>query len=145
MPAAVASLIALLLTVLVWPVAALTRRHYRLKLPYAGAEAKAYRWVRIGALASLLAVGAWVGLVVMMLSDLELLSPKLDGLLIALHVVGTIAVFAGLALALWHLSVLVKAKRRWLGKIWAVVLVASTAMLAWIAVAYHLAGLGTDY
>jgi CubicO group peptidase (beta-lactamase class C family) len=145
LPAAVASLAALALTVLVWPVAALVRRHYRLKLPYSGAEAKAYRWVRIGALASLVAIGAWVGLVLMMLTDLKLLSPKMDGWLLVLHVLGSIAVFAGLALAIWHLKVLASAKRRWLGKIWAVVLVASTAMLAWIAVAYHLVGFGTDY
>jgi CubicO group peptidase (beta-lactamase class C family) len=145
MPAAAASLVALLLTVIAWPVAALVRRHYRLKLPYAGAEARVYRWVRIGTLASLLAIGAWVGLVLLMLTDLKLLSPKLDGWLVVLHVVGSIAVLAGLALALWHLRVLFQAKRRWLGKIWAVVLVGSTAMLVWLAVAYHLVGLGTDY
>lgn len=145
MPAAVASLVMLLLTVIVWPVAALVRRHYRLKLPYAGAEARAYRWVRIGALASLLAVGAWVGLVLMMLSDLKLLSPKMDGWLLVLQVLGSLAIFAGLALAVWHLSVVFKAKRRKLGKIWAVVLVASTALLAWMAVAYHLVGLSTNY
>jgi CubicO group peptidase (beta-lactamase class C family) len=145
MPTAVASLVALLLTVFVWPIAALTRRHYRLKLPYSGAEARAYRWVRIGALASLVAAGAWIGLVIAMLTDLEMLSPKMDGVLMALHIVGTIAIFAGLALALWHLWVVARVKRRWLGKIWAVVLVGSTAMLAWIAIAFHLVGFGTDY
>jgi CubicO group peptidase (beta-lactamase class C family) len=145
MPAAAASLAALLLTVIVWPIAALTRRHYRLKLPYAGAEAKAYRWVRIGALAVLVAFGAWVGLVLLMLTDLKMLSPRMDVWLTLLHVLGSIAVFAGLALSLWHLWVLLKAKRRWLGKIWAVVLAGATAMLAWIAVGYHLVGLGTNY
>jgi len=145
MPAAAASLVALLLTVLVWPVAALVRRHYQVKLPYAGAEAKAYRWVRIGALAVLVAFGTWLGLVLMMLSDLEMLSPRMDLWLTLLHVLGSIAVFAGLALALWHLSALLKAKRRWLGKIWAVVLAGATAMLAWIAVSYHLVGFGTNY
>jgi CubicO group peptidase (beta-lactamase class C family) len=145
LPAAVASLAALLLTVLLWPVAALVRRHYRLKLPYAGAEAKAYRWVRIGALASLVAIGAWVGLVLMMLSDLKLLSPDMDGWLLALQAFGTIAVFAGLALALWHLKVVFGARRRWLGKTWAVVLAASTALLAWVAVAYHLVGFNANY
>lgn len=145
MPAAAASLAALLLTVIAWPVAALTRRHYRLKLPYAGAEAKAYRWVRIGALAVAVTFGAWIGLVLTMLSDLKMLSPRMDVWLTLLHVLGSVAVFAGLGLALWHLQVLLRAKRRWLGKIWAVVLAGATAMLAWIAVSYHLVGLGTNY
>ncbi len=145
MPAFVASVAVLVLTVLAWPIAAITRRHYRLKLPYAGAEATAHRWVRIGALAALLAMGAWAGLVALMFSDLSLLSPKLDGWIVILHLLGSLAVFAGLALALWHLWVVLKAKRRWLGKIWAVALVASTANCAWLAVAYHLVGIGTDY
>ena len=50
MPAAVASLVVLALTVIFWPVAALVRRRYRKPLPYTGREAKAYRWGRIGAL-----------------------------------------------------------------------------------------------
>ena len=59
--------------------------------------------------------------------------------------VGTIAVFVGLALALWHLSVVWKANKRWLGKIWAVVLVFATAICAWVAIAYHLVGISTNY
>ncbi|MBX3704072.1 MAG: beta-lactamase family protein [Steroidobacteraceae bacterium] len=145
MPAVVASVAALFLTVLFWPVAALVRRHYRQRLPYSGAEARAYRWVRIGALAALLAFAAWAGTIAMMFRDFTNLSPKFDGWIVVLHVLGSIAVFAGLALALWHLSVLAKAKRRWLGKTWAVVLVAATGVLAWIAFAYNLVGLSTDY
>ena len=73
MPTAAASLVALALTVIFWPVAALVRRHYRRPLPFAGREAKAYRWVRIGALASLAAMSAWVGIVAAMFNDLALL------------------------------------------------------------------------
>jgi CubicO group peptidase (beta-lactamase class C family) len=145
MPALVASLAALALTVIVWPIAALVRRRYRKPLPYTGREAKAYRWVRIGALLSLAAVGGWIGTILLMFSKLKLLTAGMDWLVLTLHVLGTIAVFAGLALALWHLSVVWKAPRRWLGKIWAVVLVFATAVCAWVAVAYHLVGLGTNY
>jgi hypothetical protein len=38
-----------------------------------------------------------------------------------------------------------KAPRRWLGKIWAAVLVFATAVCAWVAVAYHLVGISTNY
>jgi CubicO group peptidase (beta-lactamase class C family) len=145
MPATIASLVALMLTVLVWPVAALVRRHYRKPLPYTGREARAYRWGRIGALASLVALGAWVGTIAAMFSDLKLLSSRFDWLVAILHVVGTIAVFAGLALALWHLTVVWNAPRRPLGKTWAVVLVVATAVSAWVAIAYHLVGISANY
>jgi CubicO group peptidase (beta-lactamase class C family) len=145
MPAAAASLAVLALTVIFWPVAALVRGHYRKPLPLGGREAKAYRWVRIGALASLAAMGGWIGTIQAMFSNLKLLSSSLDWLVLALHILGTIAVFGGLALALWHLSIVLKANRRWLGKIWAVLLVVATAICAWVAVAYHLVGLSTNY
>ncbi len=103
MPALIAGLAALTLTVLVWPVAALVRRHYKRPLPFAGREAKAYRWVRIGALLSLAAVGGWIGTILLMFSKLELLTAGMDWVVLTLHVLGTIAVFAGLALAIWHL------------------------------------------
>ncbi len=140
MPAAVASLVALALTVIFWPVAALVRRHYRKPLPFSGREAKAYRWVRIGALASLVAMLAWGGIIAAMFSDLALLSSKMDLWLVLLHVLGSIAILAGFALAVWHLLVVWSVKRRWLAKIWSVVLVIATAVMAWIAVAYHLVG-----
>jgi len=144
-PAIAASLVALLLTTLLWPIAALVRRRYRQKLPFAGAEARAYRWVRIGSLATLLAYSAWVGMVLLMFQDLSMLSPSFDPWIRVLHVLGSIAVFAGLVLALWHLWVVWHARRRWLGKIWGVVLAASCAVCAWIAIAYHLVGIGVNY
>ncbi|MGH6886811.1 MAG: serine hydrolase, partial [Geminicoccales bacterium] len=145
MPATIASLAALALTVLFWPVAALVRRRYRKPLPYTGREAKAYRWVRIGALASLAAIGGWIGTVLAMLTNLKLLTARYDWWVLLLHLLGTIGVFAGLALAIWHLTVVWKAPKRRLGKTWAVVLVLATAILAWVAVAYHLVGLSTNY
>ena len=145
MPATVASLGVLALTVIFWPVAALVRRRYRKPLPYTGLEAKAYRWGRIGALLSLAAMGGWIGTILAMFSDLKMLSARLDWLVLLLHVFGTIAVFAGLALALWHLSIVWKANKRWLGKIWAVALVFAAAICAWVAVAYHLVGISTNY
>jgi hypothetical protein len=145
MPAAVASLLALTLTVIFWPVGALVRRHYRKPLPFTGREARAYRWVRIGALASLSAIVAWGGIIVLMFEDLSLLTAGMDVWLTILHVFGSIAVFAGFGLALWHLVVIWTSKRRWPAKIWSVVLIVATAVLAWLAIAYHLVGIGTDY
>jgi CubicO group peptidase (beta-lactamase class C family) len=145
MPATVVSLAALALTVIFWPVSALVRRRYRKPLPFAGREAKAYRWGRIGALLSLAAIGAWLGTVFAMLSNLKLLSAKFDWWVVILHLFGTVAVFAGLALAAWHLAVVWQAPKRWLGKAWATVLLLATAVCAWVAIAYHLVGISTNY
>jgi hypothetical protein len=145
MPATVLSLAALAVTVLLWPVAALVRRRYRRPLPYSGQEAKAYRYGRIGALMSLTAIGAWVGTILAMFSNLKLLSSKYDWWVATLHVLGTIAVFVGFALAVWHLAVVWQAPKRPLGKLWAVVLVFATAICAYVAIAYHLVGISTNY
>ncbi|HWN07654.1 MAG TPA: serine hydrolase domain-containing protein [Steroidobacteraceae bacterium] len=145
MPATILSLAALALTVLFWPVAALVRRHYKKALPFTGREAKAYRLGRIGALLSLGAIGAWIGTILAMLSNLKLLSSKFDWWVAILHILGTLAVFAGLALAIWHLAVVWQAPKRRLGKTWAVVLVLSTAVCLWVAIAYHLVGISTNY
>ncbi|MGH8249241.1 MAG: serine hydrolase [Steroidobacteraceae bacterium] len=145
LPAGGVSLGLLLLTVLLWPVAALVRRHYRQPLPFSGREVRAYRWVRIGALATVLAIGAWAGLSVAMLESIELMTPSLDPWLLVLHILGTIALFAGLALAVWHLWVVWTSRRKWLAKLWSVVLVLATAVLVWLAIAYHLVGLSVDY
>jgi CubicO group peptidase (beta-lactamase class C family) len=145
MPATIASLGVLALTVLFWPVTAVLRRRYARPLPFAGAEAKAYRHGRIGALLSLVAIGGWIGVIMMMFSDLKFLSARFDWLVILLHVVGTIAVFAGLVLLLHHLVVVFKARRRIFGKIWAVLLALAGLVCAWVAVAYHLVGLSVNY
>ena len=145
LPAAGASLMILVLTVLFWPIAALVRRHYRKPLPFTGREARAYRLARVGALASSVSIGSWGGLSVAMLQDLELMTPSLDPWLMVLHVLGTLGVFAGLALALWHLRVVWTSKRKWLVKVWSVVLVLATAVLLWLAIAFHLVGLSVNY
>lgn len=145
MPALVASLAVLTLTVVFWPVAALVRRRYSRPLPYAGAEAKAYRWGRVGALLSLAAIGGWIGTILMMFGDLKMLSSRFDWLVTLLHVTGSIAVFAGLVLLLRHLAVVLRAPKRPLGKLWAVLLAFAGIVCAWVAVAYHLVGLSVNY
>ena len=145
MPATVASLTILLLTVIAWPVAALIRRRYRQPHPFVGRELRAYRWVRYGALASALAIITWGGLVITMLKNLSMMNSALDPWLLVLHILGSIAVFIGLALAIWHLIVVWSGKRRWTSKVWSVLLVLATAMLLWLAISYHLVGLSVDY
>lgn len=145
MPATMVALGVLALTIVLWPVTAIVRWRYRQPFPLEGREARAYRLVRIGALLSALSVGAWLGVVVTMFGDLGMLTSKMDWLLNTLHVLGTLGVFAGAAIAAWNVWVVWSAKGRWFGKLWSLVILLSTLVLAWLAIAYHLVGFGAQY
>lgn len=144
-PAVIASLAAILVTVILWPVGALVRRHYGKPFPLKAREASAWRWVRIGAGLSALVVIAWGATVLAVLTDLNLGVPANDWWLLTLHILGSLAVFAGFALALWNAWEAWKGRRGWFSKLWSVVLVIATFILAWIAVIFHLVGLSTNY
>jgi CubicO group peptidase (beta-lactamase class C family) len=145
LPALLASLAALLVTVVLWPVTAIVRRRHGKTFPLEGRQAQAHRLVRIGAALSAAAIIAWVLTLTTMFGDLTLLSAKLDWVLMVLHLAGSAAVFAGLGLAVWNLLVVWSGQRGWFTKLWAVVLVGSTGVLTWLAVAFHLVGLSVRY
>ncbi|MCR6663621.1 MAG: beta-lactamase family protein [Luteimonas sp.] len=145
MPLLMASLLVLLLTVLAWPVSALVRRYYGAPYRLVGKDARAHRLVRIGALLSLLAMGAALGLVVMMLSKLDMTSPSNDGLIIVLRLFATIALPLGAAIAVWNAWHVLRGRRRWLAKLWAVLLSLACLFLLWIGIANHVIGFGAHY
>jgi hypothetical protein len=80
-----------------------------------------------------------------MLEDFSLLTAKMDWWLNTLHIAGSLGVFAGAAIAAWNVWVVWSGKGRWFAKLWSVVLLVSTLILAWLAIAYHLVGFGTNY
>ncbi len=139
------SLAALLLTVIAWPVSALVRRHYGARYPLAGQDARAHRWVRIASLAVLASMGAMIGMVVAMMSDLALMSPSSDGLVIAMRALATIVLPVGAAVALWNAWVVLRSGRSWWAKLWSLVLAASCLALLWIGIACHLIGFSANY
>jgi CubicO group peptidase (beta-lactamase class C family) len=145
MPLLVASLAVLLLTVLAWPVSALVRRYYGVRYALSGPDARAHRLVRIGALLSLLATSAALGLVVGMLSKLEMTSPSTDGLIIAMRLFATIALPLGAGLALWNAWQVLRGRRKWLAKLWALLLALACLFLLWIGFAHHVIGFGANY
>jgi len=60
MPLLYAMVLVLVLAVLLWPIAALVRRHYGRPLPLSGCETRLYRLTRVAALVDLLALLAYV-------------------------------------------------------------------------------------
>jgi CubicO group peptidase (beta-lactamase class C family) len=145
MPLLVASLVVLLLTVLAWPVSALVRRYYGAPYRLAGMDARAHRLVRIAALLVLLAMGGALALVVAMLGELEMTSPGTDGLIIALRLFATVVLPLGAAVAVWNAWQVLRARRRWLARLWALLLALACLFVLWIGFAHHLIGFGSAY
>lgn len=145
MPLLVASLLVLLLTVVAWPVSALVRRYYGARYALSGTDARAHRLVRIGALLSLLATSAALGLVVAMLGKLEMTSPGNDGLIIVMRLFATVALPVGAAIAVWNAWHVLRGRRRWLARLWAVLLALACLFLLWIGFAHHVIGFGANY
>ncbi len=145
-PALCASLLALLLTVLFWPIAAIVRRRYRARLDLAPPALTAYRASKIGALLMLLGFGAWLGSIVAMFSDLNRTTEAFDPVLRFDQIFGAIAFLGGAALIFWNLwKVWRGGGRRWPAKLWSVVLALAAGVMLWVAFAFHLIGWGVNY
>ena len=144
-PLMVASLLALLLTVLAWPVSALVRRRYGVRYGLSGSDARAHRVVRIAALLVLASVTAIVGLVVAMLTDLNLMTPSMDGTVIGLRMFALVALPIGALVGLWNAwSVLRSGRSRW-AKLWSLLLAAAFMILFLVGMRHHLMGFTAFY
>jgi CubicO group peptidase (beta-lactamase class C family) len=136
---------ALLLTVLVWPVAALVRRRYKAPLALAPSAFKAYRLSRIGAVLILVGLGLWLLIFMLIIKDTNNLSSRLDPLIWFAQLFGVVAFFGGLALMLWNLKAVWGGQRRWPARLWSIVLVLSAVAVLWVALACKLLSFGTNY
>jgi CubicO group peptidase (beta-lactamase class C family) len=138
-------LAALVFTVLAWPISAMVRRHYGARYPLAGDDARAHRWVRIASLAVLVSMGAMIGMVFAMMSDLAMMSPASDVYDIALRLLLTIVLPLGALIALWNAWMVLRSPRSWWAKLWSLVLAAACLSLLWIGFATHLIGFSANY
>ena len=145
LPLLVVSLLVLLATTLAWPVSALVRRYYGVPYRLSGADARAHRWVRIAALAVLVSFCAVFGLVVAMLSDLEMTGAGSDTLITILRLLATIVLPLGAAVAVWNAWQVLRSRRKWLAKLWAVLLALSCLFVLWIGFTHHVIGFGASY
>ena len=145
LPLLAASLAVLLLTVLAWPVSALVRRHYGAPYRLSGSDARAHRLARLAALAVLLSIGGTLGFVVAMLGDLEMTGAGSDKWINLLRLFATVVLPVGAAISVWNAWKVLRSRRRWLAKLWAVLLALSCLFLLWIGFANHLIGYGAYY
>lgn len=145
-PALCASLGALLLTVIFWPVNAIVRRRFGARLELPRPSLKAYKMSKIGALLVVLALLAWAMCVTKMFGDLNNTTSAFDNVIRFCQVFGTIGFVVGFLLTLPNLSATwTGGGRRWPAKLWSIVLVLSAAVMLWIAFVFHLISWGVNY
>jgi CubicO group peptidase (beta-lactamase class C family) len=147
-PALAVSLIALVLTVLLWPVTALARRAYAPLVAINPSDRRAARAARLAAIGALAVVVGWAVVLGTGISDLEAFSGRLQPLIATLGLAGPVVVAAALAAMVWNAA---RAWRRtqgrspWARRIWSVVLLLSVVVVAWTILAFRLFGLNSHF
>ncbi len=141
-PLALAAMVLLILTALLWPGVALVRWRCGKAFPLTGPRATAYRLVRLCAALGLVAVGLWCAV-------LDIISATngadVDILLHAAQLTALLAFVGGLGAAGWNLAMVFKEAASWFAKVYALLLAAAFGMMVWIALAYHLIGVSSQY
>jgi CubicO group peptidase (beta-lactamase class C family) len=145
MPLLLVSFAALLLTALLWPVAALVRRHYKAPLALDARAASAYRWSRIAALAIVAALSLWGVFIALVLHDTGTLGGRLDPLLLLAQLGSVVAFVGGFLVMVWNLLVVWGGARRWPARTWSMVLALAALTVLWVGLAFHLLHIGTSY
>jgi len=138
LPALYGSLAILLLTFLHWPIAALVRRRYKDPLPFEGKARLAYRGVRLAAGLSAGIFGGWV----LVASDLRSTS---DTMLWALQILGLPIFLLMVGMAGWNLLLAWRARRPWASRVAALLILAASAMVLYVAVAFGLVDMTVRY
>ena len=145
MPLLLAGFAALLVTVLLWPAAALVRRHLKVPRALEARSARAYRWSRSAALAIVAVLSLWAVFIALVLHDTGTLGGRLDPLLLVAELGSLVAFVGGFLVMLWNLAVVWSSAQRWPARIWSVVLALSALTVLWVGLACHLLHVGTHY
>ena len=100
LPLIICSLVVLLLTVLLWPISALIRRHYAKRLTMTASQTRLRLLVRLACIAFILFFVGYAAFFALALKDISMLSPKGNPLLRLIQVFGWIGV-AGSLMAIY--------------------------------------------
>jgi CubicO group peptidase (beta-lactamase class C family) len=144
-PAFIASVAALLLTAIGWPIAAIVRRQYRAPLTLDPRSLRAYRQSKIAAVAITVAIAVWMTTVGLMLSDYNRLTSRFDTTVYLTQALGIVAFIGGFVLILLNLRAVWSGRRRWPARTWSVVLALSGFFVLWVGFAFKLIRLGANY
>ena len=145
MPSLLISGITLMLTTIMWPAAALIRRHHGVLLSLPGQRLTAYRLSRFAALAVLLMLMTWVATFITCAGDAALLSPRLDGWFRFLQWSSMVIFIGAAAVMLWNVLVVWQAGALWMTRAWSVLMALSCSAVLWLAASHDLLALDVNY
>jgi CubicO group peptidase (beta-lactamase class C family) len=141
-PLALASMIVLALTAVLWPVAAMIRRHYQRSLVRLGERAWAYRLTRTFAVLAVAAIALWA-FVLQQVSSTT--GASVEALLHVAQAVSFLGFAGGATAALWNLWLTLSGPGAWFERLLALLQTAAFACMLYVAVAYHLVGVSGQY
>jgi uncharacterized membrane protein len=145
LPAMIASIGVLLLTFLYWPVVALVRRRYKASVDISGKALLASRASRIGAGLLLALLVGWVVGMIQLTASAAALAGAMDGVMLLLQGLGWVVFPVAVATAAWNFWLTWTDGRSWARKLWSALLLLSTLLLFYVALAFHLLGMSVSY
>jgi CubicO group peptidase (beta-lactamase class C family) len=141
-PLALASMILLALTAVLWPVAVIVRWHYQRSVVGVGARAWTYRLTRIFAVLAVVAIALWA-FVLQQVSSTT--GASVDALLHAAQAASFLGFAGGSAAALWNLWLTFAGSGTWFERLLSVLQTAAFACMLYVAFAFHLIGVSGQY
>jgi CubicO group peptidase (beta-lactamase class C family) len=144
-PLLCASLAALAMTAVMWPIAAIVRRRYGATLALDADVLRAYRLSKIAAILILAALGTWALTLARMIEDINNLGSTFDSAVRFAQIFAVIVFIGGFGLMLWNLWTAWNGARRWPAKVWSIVLALAASMVLWVAFAFNLISFGVLY
>ena len=145
MPALYASLAVLVLTALLWPASWFSRRYHKLPAEAGSRPTRVTRAARVFEALDLVLLVAWGGIVATMLGDLRNTAGGLDPLLWLLQIAGIIVFFGAVVLSGWDMWLTWTTGRRWLRKLWSLLIFLGTLVVLYTAVQFNLVALSVHY
>jgi hypothetical protein len=140
-----ASLIMLTLTVIFWPIKAMLRWRYGQRLIFTGRALSLYRLTRVVAFVDVLFLAGWLAFFLLAQFKLSFLDTPSDPYLRALQALGLLGI-VGIVFPAGNLWMsLGDASRPWWTKITDCLVLASTLIVAYYAVALHLLSVSLSY
>jgi len=134
-----------LFTVLLWPVAALVRRHYRQPgTPLSPLAYRWYRWSRIAAILHLMFIAGWLYVLSRIFADIAHLNTGFDGTLRLIQLIGVVAIISTLA-AIVNAYYAWREHGGWWRKLNSVALVLAGFVTLWFAFNFHLINVYLNY
>jgi CubicO group peptidase (beta-lactamase class C family) len=139
------SLAVLAITVVLWPIAALVRRHYGQAFKLIGRSATLHRWVRIIALVDVILAIGWMTILTLIGKDLSLLSDAINPWLMLLQALGVLAIIGSVIGLLNLVQVWRDGSTNWRAKLTSAALAFATLSAAWLVIALRLATLSLQF